>query len=169
MFSSDLDDSVTFSPALFLAQIVLAPLGGLIVGLIGTIILEAVFKTRNSNVAAYISYSVAGLQLGRKMQQLFPRAVHSGGYWAWIAPAIVLILGIIVEAKRGAEAQIHDIFAIPDRPGADGIGLLLITLPVVASCFYSVGVISATPRGTKIWQRCQLVIFDRTAKSNIAQ
>lgn len=83
------------------------------------------------------------------MQTAFPRAIESGGRWMWIFPLCNAGFWIFDEIQRGPNAHVAEFFLFPNKPGVGGIELLLITLPLVASSFYSVGIsiASRAPRG----------------------
>jgi len=147
-----------FSPGLFVAQLALAPLAVLILGLLSTVILEGVLKTRGNTLSAYACYLVEGFWLGGKVQTAFPRSLQSGGLWIWILPSVVLALSLITELKQGPDAQLAGFFIFPNRPGLDGIQLVLITLPFVASCCFSIGVwVISKPARTEMERRLRTV------------
>src|ERR1700722_7042967 len=100
-----------FSPALFVIQLVLAPLGGLILGLLVFVFLEEVFRLRNSNLLGYLCFSVQGFILGYKMQTAFPRAIQSGARWVWIPP--VCNLGVWILNDKGSNSHVADFFVFP--------------------------------------------------------
>jgi hypothetical protein len=138
-----------FSPAQFLVQLVLAPLGGLVLGLIASTFLETLFRAKDSNLLGYIGFSIQGFLLGYKMQKAFPRAIESGGRWVWIPPVLVLLLGMLYDLSLRGGTPIAQSFW--PRPGPGGIGMVLITWPAVASCFYSVGVNAASRSPRNSW------------------
>jgi hypothetical protein len=83
-------ESGGFSGALFITQLVLAPLGGLICGLIISVVVEGALHIRDSNLLDYLIFSLQGFVLGYKVQSSIPRAIQSGGPWIWILPVGVL-------------------------------------------------------------------------------
>lgn len=74
------------------------------------------------------------------MQSMFPRSIRSGGPWIWFLPCIVLGGSLAAEARAGPKAELVGFFVFPHRPGLDGIRLILLTLPFLASCCFSIGV-----------------------------
>ena len=110
-----------YSPALFIIQLVLAPLGGLILGLLVYVLLEGILRVRNSNVLGYVGFSVQGFILGYKMQTAFPRAIESWGSWIWTVP--VCNLGLWILGDNGPNSQVADFFVFPPGPGLGGIGI----------------------------------------------
>ena len=142
--------STGFSPTLFVIQLILAPLGGLILGLLVYALLEEVFRARNSNLLGYIGFSIQGFILGYKMQTAFPRAIESWGPWIWTVP--VCNVGLWILNDNGPNSQVADFFVFPHGPGLGGIEMVLITWPAVASCFYSFGVIVASRTPQTSWQ-----------------
>jgi len=144
MFES-YDDARGFSPGLFLVQFVVAPLGGLALGLVAYIVLEEFFRTKNNLFLGYFGFSIQGFILGFKLQKAFPRAIESGGRWVWIPPVINLSVWILRELERGSNSQAADFFASP------GIQLILITWPAIASCSYSIGIHAASKPPQSSW------------------
>ena len=139
-----------FSPPLFVTQLLLAPLGGLILGGLTYTILSELFRVKDSNLIGYLVFSAQGFLLGFRFQTAFPRAIESGGRWVWVAPACNLLIWILYELGRGPVSHVGDFFSFPQARGNEGgIEMILITWPAISSCFYSVGIHAAgrPPRG----------------------
>ena len=145
--------SIGFSPLLFVLQLVVAPLGGLIFGLILSLVLEAVLHVKESNSVLYLSFALQGFLLGYKIQARVPHAIQSFGKWVWIPPFCILAWSFLYELWLFPSSAVHDQF----WPGSGDPGgaylIILVTLPVVASAFYSIGVIAANRAPTSSWQQ----------------
>jgi hypothetical protein len=155
-----------FSAGLFVVQLVLAPLGGLIFGLILWIVLEELLRTRDGNILGYFGYSVQGFLLGYKMQTSFPRSIQSWGPWIWIPPVGLLLCCFGSELARHSKSAIVDCFW-PGLGNPGGVYLIvLVTLPAIASCFYSAGIVAASrPRRTALGKLFHAIITGGRASS----
>jgi hypothetical protein len=132
-----------FSVPLFLAQQIAVP--GLSLLFAG--IISAFFQSHSSilNILTdYISFSLYGLYLGYTWQRHMPNVRLSGGPWIWVAPACLLIWGLWSELRVDADRLISEAF-IGNNP-EKGYIMLFITLPTVACCAYSLGVIVRSRR-----------------------
>lgn len=160
MFDSYEAEPRGFSPSLFVVQVVVAPLAGLIMGGVTYLLIEELFRVKFNTLLGYVVFSVQGFIVGYKLQAALPRAIESGGRWVWILPSLVLMWGLTVELARGPNSQVADFFALPPS-GTGGLLMLLFTLPLVASCFYSVGVVAASrpPRRGPWDTRLRRLIF----------
>jgi hypothetical protein len=166
MFDSHEVPPSGFSPSLFVIQLVLAPLVGLLFGFVTYLLLEEAFRVRNSMLLGYLAFSVQGFLLGYKMQTAFPRAIQSGGRWLWIAAVFVLGLWILNELGRGPRAQVEGFFVFPKGPGLGGLEMVVITWPVVATCFYTIGVIAAARHPRSPWGKRLRRLIVRENSSN---
>jgi hypothetical protein len=148
-YESEQPDS---SVLLCVLQLFFAPFGCLVLGvLMGGLIeqlLHVVTRDRRADlVLDYVVFILVGFALGYFIQTAFPRARYSGGLWVWVAPCCILALGILDQSRApGTVIGTYFVFT----PGDEGLGVALITLPAVASCCYSVGLVvasrSASPR-----------------------
>ena len=134
-------------------QLVLAPLGGLILGGICYAILAELFRVKNNSLIGYLVFSAQGFIMGYRLQTVLPSAIDSGGRWIWIAPVCNLAFWLLGELRRGVNADLSAFFVFPEGPGAGGLVLVLITWPAVASCFYSIGVNAASKPAARFWDK----------------
>ncbi len=129
-----------FSASLFVTQLILAPLGGLLLGAMATLLLDLLLGDKHSSILSYFVFSLQGLVLGSRMQAVFPRAIESGGRWAWVVPVCNAGFWIVDELKRSPDSKVSNFFVVSNGPGLTGIEMFLVTLPAVASCMYSIGI-----------------------------
>lgn len=137
------DDEHSFSPGLFVTQLILAPLGGLLVGLITAAFLEELLNIRYSNTLTYLAYGGQGFLFGYLTQKFSLASIKSGGAWIWIAPASLLIWSIIYELGR-PNPEIAGLFLARRANPGGAMFLALVTMPTLASVFYSIGVVAAS-------------------------
>jgi len=141
-----------FSPAFFVVQFIVAPLGGLVFGMVAYVVMEELFRVKDSTLLGYLVFSIQGFILGYRLQAAFPRAVESGGRWVWIPPICNLAVWVYRELERGQGSQAAWFFSFPSTHGSDeGIAMVLITWPALASCFYSIGVHAASRPPHSSW------------------
>jgi len=86
MFNNEIGRPTGFSPPLFLLQLVAAPLGGLIFGLLVAMLFEVILRVQNDYSVIYFAYGLVGFLLGYFVATALPRACESGGLWVWIPP-----------------------------------------------------------------------------------
>jgi hypothetical protein len=150
VFEYELDSSRGFSMPLFWLQIFGAPFSGMVCGLIVTYVLLLLFSRfigpNGEIVPGYLAYSLTGFLLGYFTQTLLPRALLSGGRWVWIAPVCILVWGVFNEPGEPPLKTTLEFLAPPAHSDGDGLVWLFATLPAVAACFYSVGIIVAARR-----------------------
>lgn len=158
MFETTEVRSTRFSPGLLVVNLVLAPIAVLILGLLSTVMLEGLLRIKGSTLSAYTCYLLEGFWLGGKLQTAFPRSIQSGGLCIWALPLFLFGWSLMSEMKRGAQAELDGFFVFPNRPGLAGIELTLITLPFLASCFFSLGVwVTSRPARTEMERRLRAV------------
>jgi hypothetical protein len=144
--------SARFSGALFVLQLVLAPIAGLIFGSVIFIVLEEALHIHDSNLLAYLIFSLQGFVLGYMVQSSIPRATASGGRWIWILPVGILAWSLSSDVGLfGARAIGDQLWPGPGNPGGAYL-MFLITLPTVVSCFYSLGIGAANRIPTSTWE-----------------
>ena len=139
---SQVENNRAFSVPLFVLQLFLVPLLCLISGVITTVLLRAI-TGGNVDVIGYVSFAAVGFSLGYGAQNAFPHASLSGGRWVWIAPVCVFVAGLLFDLAK-LPNEIPDFFV--SRPGREGITQVLLTLPAIGSCFYSLGLLLAGRR-----------------------
>ncbi len=167
MFDSYKLESRGFSPPIFVAQLVGAPLGGLILGGLAYVLMAALFRVKDSTWLGYFSFSVEGFLLGYQVQTAIPRAIESGGRWVWIPPLCILAFGVLIELGRGSNSQVGELFVFPSTRGSEGaLGMVLITWPLVASCLYSIGIHAASKPPRTFWGKRLRRVFVRENSSN---
>jgi len=138
--------SSSFSPALFVFQLIVVPFGCMFLGLIVTEALERVLKAGDSNFLGYLVYSVTGFLLGYRMQTAGPGTIQCGGCFVWVIPICILGWGFTDELGRhpGLGLAVANSFWPGPENRSGAWGMVLFTLPAVASCFYSLGVFAAS-------------------------
>lgn len=132
------------SGVLFALQLCLAPPFSIPFGLLTGIVVDRLLGLTHSNLVNYGSFGLVGFCLGYAVQTGLPRAYISGGRWVWVWPMCLLALSVVDELKES-----HNVFEIfADRPGNPGGAMVqaFLTLPAVASCLYSLGIIVANRR-----------------------
>ena len=144
-------ESSGFSAFLCVLQLFFAPLGCLVftivLGSFSEGLLRVVTKDRRAELLHdYIAFILGGCALGYMMQTAIPRARQSGGLWVWILPCCVLIWGVLDQSLREPGTVIGSYFIFSH--GDEGLGVILITGPTVAACFYSVGIALASRPAT---------------------
>ena len=141
-----------FSPSLFLVQLFTAPLGSLICGGLATLLVGEMLRIKDSNLLGYLCFSAFGFVLGYKMQVSFPRSIESGGPWIWLPPVCLAIISVASNWSQFHQSTLPVYFW--PSPGPDrSYGGLLVALPAVATCFYSLGVILANRTDQTSWDR----------------
>lgn len=132
---------------LVVVQLVLVPLTSLVLGWLALLAVELIVsqfsQTPRDDGLAYVAYGSLGFIAGYALQRSYPWLSSSGGRWTWFLPFLLLGWGVIDSLRRGFE--IRDIFAPGLKPEA-GWAFMLITMPTVASLFYSIGVVFADRR-----------------------
>lgn len=129
-------------PLLILQVFAVAPVN-LMLGFLVLWALQAVVARDSSEtLLGYALFSVQGFGLGYAFQSFVPRAIRGGAGWTWMAPAALLTWITAFDAGAHGWNYVTPYFW-PGREDADGLMLFLLTLPTVASCFYSFGVLAA--------------------------
>ena len=141
MFDSNAEGPET-SILLWMGHLIAAPVCCMILGLIVGGELESIFAVDADDRIAglligYSVYAIVGFALGRVIQKAYPTAYQSGGRWAWALPTGILAWAILDQLSRAPYLVITDYFLPP--PGNEGPGMVLITWPMIATCFYTVG------------------------------
>ena len=152
MFDYDAEQ-VGFSAPIFVFQLIGAPLGTLIAGVALSAFVEGLLGVKNGNLIPYVCFALEGFLFGYTYQTSRPRAYQSGGRWIWIPPVCLLAWGVLDELFRRRGTAVLDFFDT-SRPGPGvvlAVGLL--TLPAIATCFYSIGVITARRRALSRWRQ----------------
>jgi hypothetical protein len=150
-----------FSPALFLVQLFAAPLGSLICGGLATELVQEMLRAKHGNLFGYLLYSGFGFVIGYKMQVSFPRAIESGGRWIWIPPVCLATFSVVHYSSVFHRSMLPDYLWPTPGPDLKGIELLVVTLPAIGSCFYSIGAILASRTDQTSWQRFLRTILAR--------
>src|SRR5689334_6450416 len=141
---SQVENNRAFSAPLFVLQLFLVPLLCLISGVITTVLLREI-TGGNVDVIGYVSFAAVGFSLGYGAQNAFPRASLSGGRWVWIAPVCVFVAGLLLDLAK-VPNEIPDFFISRPGRGEQGITQVLLTLPAIGCCFYSLGLLLAGRR-----------------------
>ncbi len=137
------DSENRFSNLLFVFQLVAAPAGGIIFGLIAAELVDQVSGTRNHQLAGWLCYAFVGFAQGFLTQSVFPRAECSGGRFVWVPPVCVLAVSIFAEYRRGLEAVFREFLVLNPYSFAQGFVSGFVTMPAFASCLYSLGILAA--------------------------
>jgi hypothetical protein len=133
-----------FSVLLFYVQVFIGPL------LIGICTFVAVLLAQvflqgwvNDDVTAYGASILEGFSLGYLVRSQSPRAMRSGGAWIWALPACLLISGCIYDMLV-LPGELPKLFYGSNRVW--GIFFGTVTLPTIACCFYTVGMVVESRR-----------------------
>jgi hypothetical protein len=132
-----------FSVPLFLAQQLAVPGLSLLFAGIVSAFLQSHSSILNV-IADYLTFCLYGFYVGYTWQRHMPGVRCSGGRWIWIAPACLLMWGFLSELTIEPTRLIASVFT-GDGPEA-GYIMLFVTLPTVACCAYSLGVIARSRR-----------------------
>ena len=137
-----------FSGLLFGIQLLVVPLSCLIFALLITVFFGRLLGMRTSGgiaeqVTGYLVFSVVGFTFGYVTQTAIPRVFFSGGRWIWIPPVSFLVWGIFIELKRNPSNTVAVVFDV-----GTSVAAVLCTLPAIASCLYSFGVVVANRPAT---------------------
>ena len=97
----------------------------------------------NQDVTGYVTSILVGFLAGYAVQIRVPRSVTSGGTWVWVLPVSLVALG-----------SIYDLLELPTElpklfygmTHVWGVFFAFVTLPAVACCFYSLGIVVADRR-----------------------
>ena len=136
-----------FSIPLFLLQLILVPptvllFGGFTWGIGFEFGLLATGSNGPSAVANAIGYTLCGLTgygIGRLVKHWLPRLARSGGKFVWVLPALVLIFALLNELRMGS-SRIGSYFIARPGMGGEGWGIIVVTIPAVGCCFYSLAI-----------------------------
>lgn len=138
----DSNNGRSFSPVLFIFQIVAVPAGALVLGLIAGEAIDAVFGRGGHQLAIWLCYAVAGFTQGYLTQAVFPRSDRSGGRFVWVAPVCILVLCFLDE-YRSPQTDFADFFKWNPYSFLKGFTSVVFTLPAFASCIYPLGIVAA--------------------------
>lgn len=156
-----------FSVPLCILQLFGAPFAGMALGFLATLIWTDFLGIRgtSADLFAYVAYGAEGWLMGYSVQTVMPRATQSGGRWVWIIPICFFTWGLIDEPNRGLDTTLDMFITRPGRPASPFL-MALITLPMVASCFYSLGIIAASrPAATALGVRLRKSILRSRLKA----
>jgi hypothetical protein len=144
------DDEDRFSIPLFIFQMIAAPAGGFLFGLIAVELCDQVSGTRDDQFVPCLCYMLVGFVQGYLTQAIFRRSDRSGGRFVWIPPVCLLAV-LILGDRRGLGTAIGEALTWNPDSFDKGAGSMFVTMPALASCFYSIGTILAHQcwRGTK--------------------
>ena len=167
MFNHQPEES--FSPTLFLMQLVFAPLGTLVIGLVSSILLESLVGVKNNVPIGYICFCLEGFLFGYIFQTGTARAYRSGGAWVWLPPLCLLAWGFLDELSRRPATAIQDFFVGRAGSSASAYALVLFTLPAIGSCLYSIGVVAGSrPANTSLGKLLRKIIVNETSANGSA-
>ena len=133
-----------FSISRFLFQVIFIPplillFGGFTWGIGFEFGLLATGANGASAVANGLGYALCGLTgfgLGRLVKHWMPRVAQSGGTIVGVAPALVLIFALLNEFRMG-NYKIDSYFVARPGMGGEGWGIIVLTIPAVGCCLYS--------------------------------
>ena len=138
------DKSLARHMPIFLLQQIIAPLGSLIVGGIGGILLSQMARAIGLNgigdVLIVLCILATGFGFGCFTRSRFLEAGTSGR-WVWVLPVCIWAWGFISDLLLHSPRLVAD-FLWPALSSTPDVGLpaLLLTLPAGASCCYSIGI-----------------------------
>jgi len=140
----DSSNGQSFSPVLFIFQILAAPAGSLVSGLIAGEAVDAVFGRGGHQLAVWLCYAIVGFGQGYLTQAIFPRSDQSGGRFVWVAPVCILIACFLSEYPRTPQTVFSDFLTWnPYSSSAEGFAPVVFTMPAFASCIYPLGIVAA--------------------------
>jgi hypothetical protein len=136
-----------FSISRFLFQVILVPplmllFGGFTWGIGFEFGMQATKATGLSPVANALGYflcALTGFGFGRLVKHWQPRMARSGGAIVGVAPVLVLLLALLNEFRVG-NYEIGSFFIARPGMGSKGWGIILLTVPAVGSCSYSLAI-----------------------------
>jgi hypothetical protein len=139
-----------FSMPLFWMQILGVPFGLMICGLSVSLVVATYIPglkmlgsaVHGDIIIGYPCYAATGFIIGYLVGKSAAQAYFSGGRWVWIAP-MCLLLWALVDEPEALSRSIEEAFLGQDTAGA--VVMTMVTLPVVASCFYSIGLVVGAP------------------------
>ncbi len=138
-----LDREDRLSYPLLVSQLLLAPAGCFLFGMIGGEFFDLVLGIRAYQPTAWISYAVVGFVQGYLVQLKFPRASRSGGRFVWTIPFGLLVAAILLELQGGRPNIVANFLRWNPYSYNQGYDSVTFTMPACASCFYSAGVLAA--------------------------
>jgi hypothetical protein len=136
------EDEDRFSIVLCIFQVIAAPTGGLLFGLIAAELLDQVSGTRDHQFVPWLCYVLVGFVQGYMTQMIFRRSDRSGGRFVWIPP-VCLPAAFILDDSRSLGTTIGKFLVYNPYSFVQGAGSALLSMPACASCFYSLGIILA--------------------------
>jgi uncharacterized membrane protein len=136
------DNEDRFSIVLFIFQLIAAPAGGFLFGVIAAELFDHVSGTRGHQFVPWLCYMLVGFVQGYLTQTIFSRSDRSGGRFVWIPPVCLLAV-LILGDRRGLGTAIGEALTWNPYSFDKGAGSVFFTMPAFASCFYSVGIVLA--------------------------
>lgn len=139
-----------FSAVLFVFQLIAAPTGGLLFGLIAGELFDQASGTRHHQFAPWFFYALVGFVQGYLTQTIFRRADRSGGRLVWFPP-VCLIAVFVLRDGRGLGTAIGQFLIWNPYSFTQGGASTILSMPAFACCFYSLGIAMASRsrRGTQ--------------------
>jgi hypothetical protein len=133
-----------FSVLLFVGQVFIGPLLIVICMFVAVPLAQAFLHGWiNDDVTAYGASILEGFSLGYLVRSQSPRAMRSGGAWIWAMPACLLFSGCIYDMLV-FPGELPELFYGSNRVW--GIFFGTVTLPTIACCFYTVGMVVESRR-----------------------
>jgi uncharacterized membrane-anchored protein len=136
------DHEDRFSIVLCIFQVIAAPTGGLLFGLIAAELFDQVSGTRAHQLVPWLCYVLVGFVQGYVTQTIFRQSNRSGGRFVWIPPVFLLAV-FILRDPRSLGTATGEFLVYNPYSFNQGAGSGLFSMPACASCFYSVGIILA--------------------------
>ncbi len=138
-----------FSMILCILQLLVAPFVCLILGLFAGEFWAELLRifTKNRNVELLFGYAVfacVGFALGYVVRVALPRSY--GGQWVWIWPTAVFVWGLLDSVVKKPNEVIAENLGFPLIH--EGLSVIVITWPTVATWFYSAGIALANRPAT---------------------
>ncbi|HTA45377.1 MAG TPA: hypothetical protein VK789_23175 [Bryobacteraceae bacterium] len=130
------------SKMLVLFQFVAAPLGAILLGMAAAELVDAVTHTRGTPWAPWLCYPLLGFVQGCATQAVFRQAYRSGGTVTWMIPGTPLLALIVGELFNTPSTVIADFLKWNPYSLSEGSGAAFLTMPTIACCFYSLGIIA---------------------------
>ena len=92
-------DEDRFSIPLCVFQVIAAPAGGFLFGLIAAELFDQVSGTRDHRLVPWLCYVLVGFVQGYMTQTVFRRSDRSGGRFVWIPPVCLLATAILYDRR----------------------------------------------------------------------
>lgn len=129
-----------FSISVFLAQLLVVPLVGMLLGAVLVEFFDSASGSRGNQLAAWICYAVVGFAEGYLAGIAFPGVDSSWARGIWVLPVSLCVVMFVAESRSGIRAATSEFLFIDPYSASRGLVSGVATGPSFASCWYSIGV-----------------------------